>query len=226
MGLHLVLFFALSCSIVPADEISYQPKVASQIQEEAPVVLPVQALPEKKAQSVAFIDFEVEVNESTASQAIAAIKTANEEGISDIVIRLDTPGGEVRAGMKMSKAMEASTSRVTCVVDGMAASMGMYLLQSCDVRIMTKQSMLMAHQPAIRSFRGGPSEDFGTIASYLSALNVALAEHIVARMNITSDELMAHIRGSQEWWFSWQDAVKYGAVDKVVDSIEDVLVVQ
>lgn len=222
MAFQFVLFFALSCAIVPSDEQLLKPDTVSQATEQ--ILQPVES--PKKEQSVAFIDFEVEVNENTAKQVIAAIKQANQEQVSDIVIRLDTPGGEVGAGIKMAKAIESSTSRVTCVVDGTAASMGMYILQSCGVRIMTKQSMLMAHQPAIRSFSGGPAEDFKTVASYLAALNVALAEHIVARMKITSRQLIANIRGGQEWWFSWQDAVKYGAVDKVVNSIEDVLVVQ
>lgn len=211
---RFLFFLALSCATVPVSPIAESNLTAVSLDEPA------------TPQNIAFIQFESEVNKRSADATVAAIDEANQAGVSDIVILLNTPGGEVFEGKRISKAIEGSKSRVVCVVDGMAASMGMYILQSCDIRVMTKTSLLMAHQPSIRSAPGGVSEDFASLAEYLRVMNVSLAEHIAARMTVSADELIERTRGSREWWFDWKTALQFGAVDKVVSSIDEIVIVE
>lgn len=171
---------------------------------------------------VVHIKFNTDVNGLSALMAIAAIDKANADHAKGILMELDTPGGSVKAGFRLAKAMEESKIPVVCVVDGEADSMGFYLLQSCSARLMTKRSVLMAHQPAIGGDMYGPKESWQNIAAVLKAMERAMIEHMVAKMKITPEEMEKRVTGGQMWWFDWREAVYTGAVDGTVPSVKAV----
>lgn len=170
---------------------------------------------------VPLIVFEEDVSEQSVNQAIQYLEQANAEGAKTIVMLLNTPGGSVLDGWRLARAMEDSPAPVVCVVDGWAASMGFYLLQSCDVRLMTKRSMLMAHEPSIRG-GGGNEHDYREMAVLLEKMNRALAEHAAARMQMTVAQFMARIQNT-DWWMNWDEALAVGAVDGVTERPRDVV---
>lgn len=135
-----------------------------------------------------------------------------------IIVEINTPGGEVMAGFDMARAIERSKPPVACVVDGMAASMGLYILQSCDIRVMTTRSLLMGHQPATQG--GGQPDDFEGGKEILTALNHSMAAHIVHKMKITRDEYEARIAHGHMWWMPSDEALSIGAIDLEVESVD------
>lgn len=169
------------------------------------------------------IVFNTEVNAESVAATMAIMDAATEEGAKAIVIEFNTPGGEVDSGFLLAKAIENSRVPVVCVVDGLAASMGMYLLQSCHVRAMTKRSSLMIHEAAVgaQSFYG-PEVKWRSIAEELKRTNRAMAEHLAHRMTVSADEILIRIVGGLQWWLDWKDAVNFGAVDLVVDSVQEI----
>jgi ATP-dependent Clp protease protease subunit len=163
--------------------------------------------------------FNEEVDESSAGRAIRWIQAANEAGADELMIEINTPGGSVPDGFELARAIENSEAPVTCVVDGDAASMGFYLLQSCDYRAMTKRSKLMAHEPALGgSFRGQPNQ-WEAIAQMMKAERDALAEHCNHRLNITLQRYHELTDGGKMWWLLHEEAKKVAAVDEVVKSV-------
>jgi len=143
-------------------------------------------------------------------------------GAEAIILELNTSGGGVGAGFRLSKAIENSKVPVVCVVDGEALSMGAYLLESCSTRIMTRRSSLMFHQPAIRGTVGGTREEFQNIAELLRTLESGMIEHLVARMNISAADMQKKIEGGKQWWMTFQEALETGAVDCAVGSTKEV----
>lgn len=158
--------------------------------------------------------FDGDVDSDTVMAFEAQLDAANAAGAKRVIVEINTPGGSVGAGMKMSKAIERSGATVICVVDGMAASMGLYILQSCDVRLMTSRSLLMGHEPAT-SVRGQP-DDIEATKELLVKLNHALTFHIVRRMTLTVAEYEARVAHRHEWWMTCDEALAVGAVDGVV----------
>jgi ATP-dependent Clp protease protease subunit len=131
-----------------------------------------------------------------------------------IIIHIDSPGGSVYAGQEMAKAIEASTVPITCVVDGMAASMGLYILQACDYRTMTARSLLMAHGPSTQN-ASGTAADLAAESDLLLKLSRALAHHIVRRTVYTVDQYLAIIaRG--DFWIGCETALELGFVDEII----------
>lgn len=172
---------------------------------------------------VPHIVFEGPVEEPAATSAILLLKALQERGAHAIVLEINTPGGIVSDGFRISKAIESSTVPVVCIVDGEADSMGFYILQSCHVRIMTKRSVLMAHQPSINGGGGGGADDWKSISESLRTLSDAMIEHMSHRMKVTPEEMKARISGSTMWWFNWKDGLQFGAVDMVAVNPVDVI---
>ncbi len=168
------------------------------------------------------ITFDSEVSENSVSMAIQIINEVIKGDAKAIVIEWNTPGGDVDAGFRLARAMEDASVPIVCVVDGDAASMGMYLLQSCDVRMMTKRSSLMVHEAAIAARLEGHEVTWRSIADRLRATNKAMAEHIAGRMGMPPKVLMERIQGGAQWWMNWDEALQVNAVDMVVTSVKQV----
>lgn len=78
------------------------------------------------------------------SQLLHMIK----EGKKQIYIRIDSPGGRLDVGQEFIDAIHVAQNRgvkVTCIVDGLAASMATIILSECDERLATVDSRIMWH---------------------------------------------------------------------------------
>jgi ATP-dependent Clp protease protease subunit len=158
----------------------------------------------------------------TVDPLIKQIEEVNESKNDFFILEMNTPGGSVSDGFRLVKAIENSPKLSVCVIDGEGYSMGFYILQSCDVRIMTKRSALMAHEPAFGAIQGPVTID--KLKSLMDSLRVttnASEEFICKPLALPLNECKAKIHA--EWWMDWKDAIKYRAVDAVVDTVDEVL---
>lgn len=166
--------------------------------------------------------FSDEVNESSADRAVKWVQAANEAGAAEILIEFNTPGGSVPDGFELARAIEESKAPVTCVVDGDALSMGFYLLQSCDYRMMTRRSKLMAHEPSLGGmFRGQPNQ-WQAMADMMKAERAAMAEHCAHRLKISVVDYRKKTDGGQMWFLLHDEAMKVGAIDAVASTVRSV----
>lgn len=166
--------------------------------------------------------FDTDVNQDSVDETIKILAQLTEQKAEAIIIEWNTPGGSVDDGFRLAKAIESSPVPIVCVVDGHSASMGAYLLQSCHVRIMTKRSILMLHEPAMGgNFHGQPTE-WRSIADWLKAMSKAMCEHMARRTAVTPAQIEDKIRGGAMWWMAWEEAKSLRFVDFAVDSVSDV----
>lgn len=164
-----------------------------------------------------------EIDEASTAKAIKWIEAANKAGASALLLEMNTPGGSVPDGFELAKAIENSAAPVSCVIDGEGASMGFYLLQSCEKRYMTKRSKLMAHEPALSGQMRGTPNQWQAITDMLKAERDALAEHCAARLKVSLKYYHSRTDGGQMWWMTHVEATKVAAVDEVVKSVKDLL---
>lgn len=184
-------------------------------------------LPERKdpgaqiAATSTHIMFDSAVDEDSALLFLLQLEAQQSAGNKVILVELDTPGGSVGIGQIMAKAIERSPAPVVCVVDGMAASMGLYLLQSCDVRVMTSRSLIMGHEPSAKA--AGQPDDLGDLANFLRMLSRSMAHHITAKTKLSVDDYLSRIAGGKEFWMGSEDAVAYGFVDFTVGDMQEAI---
>jgi len=166
------------------------------------------------------IAFRTDVSAESVIEFMAALSAIDKlEGPN--LVEINTPGGSVFAGLEMARAIETTRHPVVCIVDGMAASMGLYILQSCDIRLMTERSLLMGHEPSTAA-RGNRTSILKEV-EFLSKLNFVMATHIVRRMNISVDKYLSLIANDTELWLTADEALAIKAVDYKVPSVAAVL---
>lgn len=174
------------------------------------------------AHSVPKIVFRAGVDDLSVSLFLTAYDAAMGLNPEAILVVIDTPGGSIPAGKIMAQVIEDSPVPVICIVEGEASSMGMYILQSCHQRLMTEQSSLMAHQPAVGGAQG-THEDMEALAQLLRSLETAMIHHLIARMDISFDYMQERIEGGRMWWFDGDEALDTKAVDAVCKDVHSVL---
>jgi ATP-dependent Clp protease protease subunit len=79
-------------------------------------------------------------------KAIHLLETAGANGDKPINIILSTGGGDTIYGLSIYDAISACKNHVTITVYGQACSMGAYILQSADTRLLAKNSVVMFHE--------------------------------------------------------------------------------
>lgn len=164
--------------------------------------------------------FSEAMDAETAKGFVEWVESANREGAEALVVEISSPGGSVKDGFDMVRAIETSKAPVYCVVDDEAASMALYVLESCQVRLMTRRSVLMAHEPWIGGEFQGQEQKWQNVVDRLHATTEAMLEHLAAHFKVSKAYIAAKIKGGKEWWINWQEAVKVGAVDGTTPAAE------
>lgn len=214
----LVILLAESCATTGNHLVGYKDPTLPENQGEPSEP----SVDEESNYLVPKIKFDTEVTEDSVGQTIDMLHKSVDMGAKAVIIEWNTPGGEVDSGFKLAKEIEDLKIPVICIVDGEAASMGMYLLQSCPVRMMTKRSTLMIHEAAMSGNVHGHEVKWRSIAESLRVSNKAIAEHLSKRMFVSAAEISARIVGGLQWWLSWDEAIQFGAVDQVVEDVKSV----
>lgn len=147
---------------------------------------------------------------------IEQLKAWDAGGAPEVWIRLDTNGGSVDEGFRLIKQIEGMKSKTVCLADIKAYSMGFAVLQACDVRAMTKRSALMVHEVIFMKLGASNAGQLREYAKQLDMYSKQMRDHNLRRLKITAKEYLAKTT-DKEWYFTWEEALKIGAVDKVVD---------
>jgi len=130
-----------------------------------------------------------------------------------IFVEINSEGGEVEAGFALAKAIEASPVPVICIVDGQAASMAFYILQSCDVRAMTPRSSLMMHQVTLVGAM--KASTIKALQKQIDTYNKAMVGQCAAKMKLPATEIADKIAAG-DWWMAADEALEVGAVDSII----------
>lgn len=136
---------------------------------------------------------------------------------AEIWVRIHTYGGSVSGGEDVIQALDGAKSRVVCVADFKAMSMGFFVLQSsgCDVRLMTRRAVLMVHEVQISGLSGGPGE-IEDYLSYARRLGDSGLETSATRMGVTMEFMRSKVE-RRMWFLDAREAEQYHAVDAFVD---------
>ena len=159
------------------------------------------------------------IDEDTAKESIEFLAAAAKSHARAAIIEINSPGGRVDEGFEIARAIETAPMAVVCVADGEAASMAFYILQSCDVRIMTRRSRLMTHEPVAVLAGSYTSNELKGMAEEMEAAAKAFAEHCRRRLTTSEGEYHKRTMGGSAWHMAWEEALRIHAVDQVVPSV-------
>ena len=132
-------------------------------------------------------------------------------GITDLTVRINSPGGSVFAGQAIHSMLARHNANVTVYVDGLAGSIASVVAMAGDTIIMPRNSMLMIHNPTTIAM--GNAADFRKEAEILDQVRETLIEAYTPRFTGTRAELIAAL--DAETFYTAAQAVAAGFADQI-----------
>ncbi|HHX19148.1 MAG TPA: ATP-dependent Clp endopeptidase proteolytic subunit ClpP [Clostridiaceae bacterium] len=159
------------------------------------------------------------VNNVTANLIVAQLLFLEaEDPNKDIQFYINSPGGEVSAGLMIYDTMQYIKPDVQTICMGMAASMGAFLVAAGakGKRFALPNADLMIHQPS--GGAQGQATDITIAAEYIlklkQRLNRILSEHTGQPIEVIERDT------DRDTWLSAEQAIEYGLIDKIMNKRE------
>ena len=156
-----------------------------------------------------------EVKDDMANRICAQrLMLAAEDPKTDIWLYINSPGGSITAGMAIYDTMQLIEPDVATVGLGMCASMGQFLLSSGTKgkRYLTSHARVLMHQPS--GGIGGTATDVRINAELIMDMKKTMSELTAEQTGHTLEEIYRD--NEYDHWFTAQEALDYGFVDKLV----------
>ncbi|MDQ2796323.1 MAG: ATP-dependent Clp protease proteolytic subunit [Actinomycetota bacterium] len=161
-----------------------------------------------------------EVRDTNANEITAQLLLlAAEDPEKDITLYINSPGGSVTAGMAIYDTMMLIEPDVATTAMGLAASMGQFLLTAGakGKRAALPHTRILMHQPSAGV--GGTAADIAIQADMLIKSKQELTELQSLHTGQTIERIA--IDQDRDRWFTAQEALEYGFIDKVVARAAD-----
>ena len=162
-----------------------------------------------------------EVRDDNANAICAQLLLlAAEDPDRDIYLYINSPGGSVTAGMAIYDTMQYIKPDVVTVGMGLAASMGQFLLTAGapGKRYITPHTRVLLHPPL--GGAGGSATEIRINADLILGMKKELAAITASRTGKTVEQVEAD--GDRDHWFTAQEALEYGFVDRVIDTPQEI----
>ena len=163
-----------------------------------------------------------EVDDTVANRLCAELLLLSaEDPRRDISLYINSPGGSVSAGLAIYDTMRLIPNDVSTLALGTALSMGQFLLSAGTPgkRYALPHSRVLMHQGSAGI--GGTAVDVEIQAQNLEHTKRVLLGLIAEHTGQPVDKIEQDSR--RDRWFTAQEALEYGFVDKVLTDVADVI---
>ncbi len=145
------------------------------------------------------------------------VKDINAVEGGTINLRINSPGGSVFDGLSIFNAIKQHKAKTISHIDGLAASISSIIPLASDEIIMASNAFYMIHDPW--GLVIGSAEDMRKEADLLEKVAGSLVDTYVNNSEKTEKEIRAFM--ADETWFTADEALKAGFIDKVFEAEED-----
>lgn len=142
-----------------------------------------------------------------------ALKSIN----GDIVINLNSPGGDAFDGIAIYNRLKKHDGKVTINIDGWACSAASVIAMAADELNMGMGSMIMIHEAS--TIVWGSKTDMRKEADVLDNLEDGIIDIYMTKANVEREEIRNMV--DAETWFSAQKAIEIGFATSTSSTVED-----
>lgn len=170
---------------------------------------------EKKATIVSIYD-EIGAYGVSAKAFLSAVR---EISAKDISLEINSPGGDVFAGIAMYNGLRAladAGKTINVKIMGIAASAASLVAMAGDTIEMPSNTMMMVHNPW--TFAMGDADEMRATADVLDGISNGLIATYAKRTGKAADEIKTLL--DAETWLSAEEAVAMGFATTVTDKVE------
>ena len=153
-------------------------------------------------------------------------KELNEVETANILVKINSYGGSVSAGLTIYNLLRNSGKNVTTQIEGFACSIASIIFLAGDKRIVNDSSLMMIHNAWSRC--SGNYKDMQKASEDLEKINVPLKNVYMSRSNLTLEQVTEFL--DSETWFTSQELLDYEFATDIINgdqyknSIEDSVV--
>ena len=151
----------------------------------------------------------------TTAEAFVAELDAAAAGGADILVSLNSPGGDVFDAFAIYNALRRYAGRVTTRVDSVAASAASLIAMAGDQLIMPENTQLMIHNAWI--ITGGTAEDLRTTAEMMDRIRDGVVAAYSRKSGLDSDKIIEMMDATT--WMTALEAQAMGFCDLIEDPI-------
>ena len=176
-----------------------------------------------------FVTLRETIDQDSSSKLLSKLNVI-ESKYEQIYLYINSPGGEVMAGLEIInyiKSLQQRSKIVTCIAHN-AMSMAFVIFQYCSQRYILYSSTLMQHQMSLDV--KGKLYDINSRLSYLNSLENRLNQDQALRLNMTVDNFTKLIQN--DWWLYSENIILNNAADKIVtiycsfENFDETIIVQ
>lgn len=139
----------------------------------------------------------------SAKDFINSMRTVTSDSLA---VEINSPGGDVFAGVAIYNALRASGKTVNVKVMGLAASAASLIAMAGDTIEMPENTFMMVHNPL--TFAMGNADEMRSTADVLDKIGFSLVATYAKRTGKTDEEVKALL--DAETWMTAQEAVDAG----------------
>jgi ATP-dependent Clp protease protease subunit len=131
--------------------------------------------------------------------------------VSNINLRINSPGGDIMDGVAIYNAIKNHKARVTASVDGIAASAASYIAMAADRIVMPANTFMLIHGAS--GFVFGNADDMRSMAGDLDRVDKSITATYVSRSKSTSAKIKAIMK--EDRLMDAAEAKELGLADEV-----------
>lgn len=162
-----------------------------------------------------------EVDDQVANRLCGQLLLLSAEDPRGVIsLYINSPGGSVSAGLAIYDTMRLIPNDVSTLAMGLAGSMGQFLLSAGTPgkRFSLPHAQILMHQGSAGF--GGTAADVEIYAEQLERVGTTLLRLISEHTGQPIETVERDSR--RDRWFTAQEALAYGLIDHILDSVDDV----
>ena len=146
------------------------------------------------------------VSASDMAKALAGITAPQ------IVLRINSPGGDVFEARAMMAQLVGHAATITAKIDGLAASAASFLAMAASSVEIAEGGFYMIHKGW--TWMMGNADDFRDATSLLDKVDTSIVETYAGKTGKSAEEIAAWMKA--ETWFTAQEAIDAGFCDAIM----------
>lgn len=136
------------------------------------------------------------------------------KGYTEVSLRMHCYGGSVLEGNVMYNALLRTNLKVNIAIDGVAASMGFFMLPSVENVSIAENGFGMVHRPS--GFDDGDADAHLATAKLLRDMEGNFIKRVSERTNMSVEEIKAKWFDGKDHWLNADEMIQYGFAQKKI----------
>lgn len=147
-----------------------------------------------------------------SSKEVAEALDALDDTVTEILLRINSPGGSCFEGLAILNLLRAHSAKVTAVVDGLAASAASFIAAGCDDTVMSPGTTMMIHDPCSSAW-GCNADEMRKTATILDKIADSMSSLYADAAGGKPTDWRAAMQ--EETWYTAEEAVEAGLAQSV-----------